>query len=180
MAFKIKERSNTVYINCPPGDEYNSIRHGLMWAAMANGLNFECNFGSYLLGSHQIPQPHGLADGIIKSRYSFHVCDICNIENPMEFGRYHLPIELGMSLLERRRTDKNPLIARHEIFILIKNGHSYVDYLNTQQYGDCIPYDSDEEAIKKPFRWLKERQSRNIAREGPSLNAALEVFIQYI
>jgi hypothetical protein len=168
------KRALTVFINCPPGEELRDLRFALPMVVMASGLKFLCDFDSYLMRDPCVPNISNLADRITQSRYSIHVCDCCEIANPDKVGRFHLPVELGMALLERRRTAKDS--AYHRVLILIQEHRPYAHFLSNEIYGEYRTYVDCEDAIKKVFYWLMEGQRQH---KRPKLPSVIEAWAKF-
>jgi hypothetical protein len=143
------DRDYSVYISCPYRPEFQNLRHGLMLAAIASGHQPVCDFDNPFPSEPHVPN---VADGLARCRYSIHNCSCSDTQNPNEFGRFNIPIELGMALLERHRTHEKADF--HEVYIQLPERHSYLQFLIRLNSGFANSYSSEFDAIRKALLWL--------------------------
>jgi hypothetical protein len=150
-------RDYKVFLNCHQGHEFKDMRQGLMLVILATG---HYPVWSYNLLDPFMPEFPSAYQGITQSRYSIHECSCCTSQAPRQFGRSNMPVELGMSLLERERTRQNEDF--HEIFIIVRKNHPYE--LHLQALSNTFPYayDSEQEAMDKVFSWLVETKTSTV------------------
>lgn len=165
-------RNHTVYINCSYNKEFKDLRHQLTLAVIASGHTAISDFDCPDPPTLHLP---GLYENISKARYSVHDCSCCTGENPNEYGRYNLPVGLGMSFFERARTSSDP--KNHEILILIKNDHSYIPFIRTLAPGELIRYDKKQQAMFDVFSWLSKKKPNDLKFNFSEVLSIWEEFI---
>ncbi|RCJ42403.1 hypothetical protein A6770_34875 [Nostoc minutum NIES-26] len=158
ISFPEPDRNHTVFIHCPLEPGHREHLCALTLAVIASGHGVKGDFQPH---DQYNPRLHVLAQYISESKYSIHDCSFCQMTNTKasQYGRYNLPIELGMALAERHRIqriyNRDSEKYFHEMFVCVRKNHAYHKILSGLiKLDDISLYNSTDELLQKAFQWL--------------------------
>lgn len=167
VSFLRPDRNHSVFIHCPLEPEYREHLCALVLAVIASGHGIKGDFQPY---DQFNPSFDVLAKYISESKYSIHDCSYCQIANKHanKYGRYNLPVELGMAIAERHRMqriyNKESEKFFHEMFVFVRHNHAYRQNLSGLiKLNEICSYISTNDILKAALQWLttKETSLRN-------------------
>lgn len=159
------DRNHAVFVHCPLEAEYREHLCALVLAVIASGHGIKGDFQPF---DKYNPRLNDLAKYVSESTYSIHDCSFCQMANKkaIQYGRYNLPIELGMAIAEKYRIqriykkdgDSNTFF--HKMFVFVKNDHAYKTTLQGLiKIDDIYPYTTTEDILKAAFKWLSNQET---------------------
>lgn len=178
-SFLRPDRNHSVFIHCPLEPEYREHLCALVLAVIASGHGIKGEFDRF---DKYNPSLDDLAKHISESKYSIHDCSFCQVattKKAIQYGRYNLPIELGMAIAERYRIqriyNKDSESFFHEMFVFVKNDHAYKTTLQGLiKINEICLYTTTEDILKAAFQWLSSKETSLIT--CPKLEQLKEIW----
>ncbi len=155
-----------VFLNYPFDPSYDALANALHFGVIAAGLLPVC---AKDLASPDRPRLEMLVDAIVHCHYSLHDLSKCRGEGPENYGRFNMPIEMGMAMFHAVRTQR----TEHRCAFFISHPHVHQVVASDFAGLDPINHENDDElALTGVYEWL-----RSVVR-SPLLNLQPTVTVQ--
>jgi len=146
-------RALSVFINCPYDAEFLPLFDALIFATVCCGFMPRSAMES---GDASTPRLTRIAVAMQGSKYSVHDLSRCHGEGDDNLARFNMPLELGMAVSERLRTDD--AAEAHDWLCLVPDGHAHTKVLSDLAGYDPEAHDGSKDAIvASMMSWLATR-----------------------
>jgi hypothetical protein len=164
--------SISVFINCPFDDDYSPVMDAIIFSTVCSGFLPRSALES---GAIAVPRMERIARCVMSSRYSIHDLSRCVGEGEHNYGRFNMPLELGMAVA-RKISARTP-DDDHDWMLLVPKGHSYQRFISDLAGYDAKPYEmTPESVIPAVMSWLATRPN---AVPGPKPRQVIETLPKF-
>lgn len=162
--------AKSVFINCPFDAEYAVLFDVIVFATVCCGFTPRCALES---GDVAEPRLSRITRAVFSSKYSIHDLSRCKGEGDENFGRFNMPLELGIAMACRFA---NPL-EEHDWLVLVPSGHAYLRFMSDLAGYDPVTHDgSVPRVVGAVMRWLCTRKDAVVPVTPTGVLAALPRF----
>lgn len=144
--------STSVFINCPFDSQYSTLFDAIIFATVCCGFMPRSALES---GTVSEPRLARITRAVFSSRYSIHDLSRCTGEGDGNFGRFNMPLELGMAMARRFMDTAD----EHDWLVLVPQGHAYLRFVSDLAAYDPATYDgSVGSVVVAVMAWLSTRK----------------------
>jgi len=149
-----RERSKSVFINCPYDDGYGTVLDALIFAVVCCGFTPRSAVEG-LFGGQRMSR---IGEPLRDSQLSIHDLSRYRYEPPRELARFNMPFELGMAFEMERAFDYRESDFAHQWLVLAPRDMPFKDVISDLAGFDPLVYTARDDLVRSVILWLIERR----------------------